>query len=81
MTRKRFVKQLMSQGIQRNEANITAWYYNNRGMSYQQAFVYDTVNGFGGFCTSLANYAQSVIQVSESFKIMAEVIKNANKVN
>lgn len=34
MTKKRFVKLLMSKGISRNKANFYAWYANAVGRSY-----------------------------------------------
>ena len=41
MTRKKFVKQLMALGCQRNEANTLAYLARIRGMSYQTALQYE----------------------------------------
>jgi hypothetical protein len=38
MTRKRFVKLLMSHGITRNDANEIAYSYNARNILYEQAY-------------------------------------------
>lgn len=43
MTRKKFVKQLMAMGIQRNDANAKAELARWRGMNYQTALQYERV--------------------------------------
>ncbi len=40
MTRKKFIKWLMSQGLSRNEAHDCAWYFNDMGMPYSSARFY-----------------------------------------
>ena len=59
MTRKRFVKLLMSQGITRNEANEKAKSYISNGFSYEKAyrnflFVYGVKNGFKKLCEAFS---------------------------
>ena len=61
MTKKRFVKLIMSQGIQRNEANKIAESYNSRGFSYMSAYRNFLIK------TSLR----------ESFEIFGEVVHKA----
>lgn len=61
MTKKRFIKLVMSQGVQRNEANEIAESYNSRGFSYVSAYRNFIIK------TSLR----------ESFEILGEVVGNA----
>ena len=42
MSRKRFIKLLMSEGISRNEAVSTANYYHLRKFSYERAYKFHT---------------------------------------
>lgn len=67
MTRKRFVKQLMSVGMQRNEANAVAFSCNLKGVPYQKALVSET------FKYNLRKVGKALKQVTENLKKMAEV--------
>ncbi len=80
MTRKRFVKQLMSVGMQRNEANAVAFSYNLKGVPYQKALAHETFKyNLRNIGKALVDFAQSLKQATESFKAMAEVLKNENR--
>ncbi len=69
MTRKRFVKLLMSHGITRNEAHKTANRYNARNFSYKRAYRnFLLVHGF----------KQGFKKVSEAFKIASSSIRQAS---
>ena len=76
MTRKRFVKLLMSKGIQRNVANGKAKTYISNGFSYEQAYrnfllVYGIKSGFKklGEAFSVANVSFRTLTKSiEKFK-------------
>lgn len=77
MTRKRFVKQLMSVGMQRNEANAIAFCCNLKGVPYQKALTHEKVKyNFRKIGGSIVGLAQEFEQAKESFKAMAEVLKN-----
>ena len=82
MTRKRFVKQLMSMGIQRNDANEIAFCCNEKGVPYQKALTHETFKySIRNIGKALVDFAQSLKQATESFKAMAEVLKNENRTN
>ncbi len=76
MTRKRFVKQLMSVGMQRNEANEIALCYNLKGVPYQTALACETFKyNLRKVSKTFSLFTSSIKQVTESFKKMAEVLK------
>ncbi len=77
MTRKRFVKQLMSVGMQRNEANEIALCCNLKGVPYQKALTCEIPKyNLREVSKAFSLFTSSIKQVTESFKKMAEVLKN-----
>lgn len=80
MTRKRFVKQLMSLGMQRNEANVVAIRCNSNGVPYRKALVPETTKyNLRKVAKAFLSFGQSMKQATESFKAMAEVLKNESR--
>jgi hypothetical protein len=68
--------------MQRNEANEIALYYNLKGVPYQKALTHETVKyNFRKVGKAFLLYTPSIKQVTESFKMMAEVLKNENRTN
>ena len=61
MTKKHFIKLVMAQGVQRNEANEIAERYNSRRFSYASAYI---------------NFIMKT-RLKESFEILGEVVCNA----
>lgn len=82
MTRKRFVKLLMAERFDRNEANLWADYYNTEGVSYVDAYeVYRAVHviaervdrSFKNFqCRGLELY-------NKDFLLLADAAEEAQK--
>lgn len=62
MTKKHFIKLVMSQGVQRNEANEIAERYNSRRFSYASAYI---------------NFIMKT-RLKESFEILGEAVGNAS---
>lgn len=64
MTKKRFVKLLMSHGVQRNKVCEIAFVYNYKGFSYSSAYT--------DYCLNL-----SFKNLREAFRILSEHIQKA----
>lgn len=84
MTKKRFVKLLMSEGIQRNEAQQIAARYNSRNIPYTRAYSYYAL-GFGfrrglkKVARSFENLGEQTKQALRSFAELQEALANAER--
>ena len=70
MTRKRFIKLLMSKGKQRNEARKTAQFYNNLNVSYSRA--YECAKS----AIAMSNLSKAVQKTAISMQLMEVGINN-----
>ena len=80
MTRKRFIKLLMSKGIQRNAAQEIAARYNSRNIPYAKAYkiflISDSAKkGVAALAGWFKNFATEIQKVKENFTALAEQLK------
>lgn len=80
MTRKRFIKLLMSKGVQRNKAQEIAALYNSRNIPYAKAYkIYLLSNSakkaFEALGLHFKEFAKAIQQVKENFTELAEKLK------
>ena len=81
MTRKRFIKLLMSRGLQRNEAQKKAEEYNSKNVSYSDAYMYFCVSAsFANLGKSFNKFGEAIKQATAGLSKLAEALKkNKNK--
>lgn len=80
MTRKRFIKLVMSYGKQRNEANTIAALYRLRGLPYKEA--YKDYRLIYGFQSALNNLSKSARAFGDNIrKVAAAAEKMAAAIN
>lgn len=85
MTRKRFVKLLMAERFDRNEANLWADYYNTAGVSYVDAYkemeVYRAVHVFAERVDRpFKNFQCRVLELyNKVFLLLADAAEEAQK--
>lgn len=85
MTRKRFVKLLMAERFDRNEANLWADYYNTEGVSYADAYkemeVYRVVHVIAEReDRSFKNFQCRVLELcNKFFLLLADAAEEAQK--
>lgn len=82
MTKKRFIKLLMSTGVQKTEARKIASSYNSRKIPYSEAFSdylikEKLVKSFSKLGKAAVKFGEDLNKLTESFKKFAEVVKNA----
>lgn len=77
MTRKRFIKLVMSKGKQRNEANRIANLYNARNIPYHNAYIsFQISHGFNGLAKTVAKTSSHLRILAETFaRIKADFCK------
>lgn len=94
MTRKRFVKLLMAERLDRNEANLWADYYNMMGTSYAEAYkdmkpyliVANGIKGFRDFQSMFLDWASKIFlslanaagRAQEVFSEMGNTLREVN---
>lgn len=81
MTKKRFVKLLMSKGIQRNEAQKIAALYNSRNISYSTAYKLYVLsssvkNSVAILLGAIENFSAAIKQTKDSLCTLAEQVAN-----
>lgn len=81
MTRKRFIKLLMSRGEPRNRARAIAFLVNANGKPYKKAYAtYLLKTSFARATTTLAktlyDFGNSVAECSQSIKKLAEALND-----
>lgn len=73
MTRKRFVKQLMALGVQRNDANFAAWKHRLLGHTYRRALGEERLRlelkkAMGNLGTAVANMGKAIAALADQIK-------------
>lgn len=71
MTRKRFIKLLMSHGIKRNEAVKKAADYNSRNVPYETAYARETRNAGDRLAFAIAGLGISATAASMAFRSLS----------
>lgn len=76
MTRKKFVKQLMGMGVQRNRANEIAAHARRCGMTYEEALVHERIVIFGqdildGIATAMESMRPTIERIGNAFRMLA----------
>lgn len=77
MTRKRFIKLLMSHGISRNKAVKIAADYNSRNVPYETAYVRETRKLMPCITFDTGKFKQAVAVASAAFSDFASAAKRA----
>lgn len=75
MTKKRFIKLLMSQGASRNEARMLAYWYNLRGISYADAYSKERLRHSIHISAMIDAFKNGILQVAEAARLMGEALK------
>ena len=77
MTRKRFIKLLMSLGQRRNKAQAIAFYYNARNIPYAQAYTEWLLEGMKSAFRNLSTTAE---RMSSAFSELICAMKNMDNI-
>lgn len=77
MTRKRFIKLLMSHGISRNEAVKTAAEYNSRNIPYETAYVRETRKLMPCITFDTGKFKQGVAEAVAAFSNLVSAVNRA----
>lgn len=77
MTRKRFIKLLMSHGEQIHRAQAIAFLYNSRGIPYREAYADYYVKT--SLTLALRSVSNSIVSVSNSFREMVSAFNEFAK--
>lgn len=76
MTRKRFIKLLMSRGVQRNEAQKKAEKYNSKNISYSEAYMHFCVSAsFANLGKSFNKFGEAIKQATAGLAKLAEALQ------
>ncbi len=84
MTRKRFIKLVMSHGVSRNKAQEMARAFNSKNLPYEKAYrcfmlTYGVRKGFRELSMATSNFAARVRKTMAAFVRLSEAIKAANE--
>lgn len=82
MTKKQFVKRLMSQGIQRNEACKIAKTYNTQNISYASAYIdYFLKYSFKSIGETFRRFSEKLQEMAVCINALKEGLKNDGQRN
>ena len=80
MTRKRFIKLLMSRGLQRNEAQKKAEEYNSKNVSYSDAYMHFCVSvSFANLAKSFNNVGECIRKATAGLAKLGKALKEINE--
>ena len=77
MTRKRFIKLLMSYGISRNEAVAIAADYNSRNVPYETAYARERTKPCGCITFDTGSFKQGIAAAAAAFSDFVSTAKRA----
>lgn len=82
MTRKRFIKLLMSRGLQRNEAQKKAQQYKSKNVSYSEAYMHFCVAvSFANLAKGFNNFGECIRKATAGLAKFAEALKKGGAEN